>query len=394
MNIKGIQIALTILPIFFLSGYHAYSQQADLSTEQIIREQIEALPTYDLEKVLRELDPDVQSLIPPFNIKEMVFNPQEGLHFDLKEIISTFGRQLLKEVLISSSLLAQLIILSICCALLNNLASALEYKGVQEAALMVCLLSLLLLSLGAFRSVFALASATVSQMVDLMYGLLPILIVLLASMGGVTSAAILHPLILGTATILATFTRNMVFPLALVGVVLGVAGRFMSSFPFNKLAALIRKGAVTVMGVLFIVFMGVLTVRGAVGPAFDSLGIKTAKFLTGTLVPVVGSRLAEAFDVVVGGSLLIKNAIGLFGMIAVFFIVGFPLIKVFSVWLIFKTVTALAESIVDERLVGAMSVLSEGVALALACMLIAALMLFISITVMVAAGSLTMVMQG
>lgn len=157
----------------------------------------------------------------------------------------------------------------------------------------------------------------------------------------------------------------------------------------KKMAGLVRQWTITLLGLLFILFFGVLSIRGAIAPVTDSIAIKTAKFLTGTFVPVVGSRMAEALDIVIGGSQLIKSAIGVFGMAAIFVIVAFPALKVFSVLFIFRLVTALIEPLSDERLVDALNSLAGSLTLVLACMLTVGLMFFISITILVSMGNVT-----
>jgi stage III sporulation protein AE len=168
---------------------------------------------------------------------------------------------------------------------------------------------------------------------------------------------------------------------------LAVLGTLSREFPMKRLAALVRQWALTLLGLLFILFFGVLTVRGAIAPVSDGLAMKTAKFLTGTFIPVVGSRMAEALEVVVGGSMLIKNAIGGFGMATVFMLMIFPVIKVFSVYMIYRLAAALVEPISDERLVEAMSALATSLSLVIACLLTVGLMFFVSITILVSMGS-------
>ena len=70
--------------------------------------------------------------------------------------------------------------------------------------------------------------------------------------------------------------------------------------------------------------------------------------------PVLGNTFAQALDVAVGGSLLIKNALGMFGLCAILIIVTFPLVKIVALLLIFRVVTALVEQLV-MRLVSAMT---------------------------------------
>ena len=132
--------------------------------------------------------------------------------------------------------------------------------------------------------------------------------------------------------------------------------------------------------------------REALAPVADGFAFRTAKFLTGTFVPLVGGKIADAMDVIVGGSVLIKNALGAFGMTAVAVMTAFPLVKLFSIFAVFRVATALVEPVTDPRLVQAMAGLSNSLALLLAGLITAATF-FVAITVVVGVGNTAAVMR-
>src|SRR5690606_11900036 len=116
--------------------------------------------------------------------------------------------------------------------------------------------------------------------------------------------------------------------------VLGVVGRIVVDFPVSRIAGLFRQGAMTALGLFFTLFLGVMVIRGAIAPVADGVVLRTTKFLAGSLIPVVGGMMADAMEVVLGGSLLIKNAVGVFGMATLLIILAFPLMKIFALVII------------------------------------------------------------
>lgn len=111
------------------------------------------------------------------------------------------------------------------------------------------------------------------------------------------------------------------------------------------------------------------------------------------MVPVLGNTFAQALDVAVGGSLLIKNALGMFGLCVILIIVAFPLVKIVALLLIFRVVTALVEPISDARLVSAMTSCGNVLAIVFVAVMTVALMFFLTITVMVGMGNLTAIIR-
>lgn len=354
---------------------------------EAIGDQIAALQTGEMEAFLGSLQADLQQELPRFDLASIISGSGSDLGFDLAAMMRRLLSFTLREVTRNSHLLGQLVVLAVFCAVLRNLANVFPAQGASDVAFAVSLLTLLYLAIESFRLVVDVAVDAVDTMVSFMQALLPMMTTMLAAVGAVTTATVFHPLLFVVINVVATIVKSSVLPMVMLAAVLSVLGSLSREFPMKRLAALVRQWALTLLGLLFILFFGVLTVRGAIAPVSDGLAMKTAKFLTGTFIPVVGSRMAEALEVVVGGSMLIKNAIGGFGMATVFMLMIFPVIKVFSVYMIYRLAAALVEPISDERLVEAMSALATSLSLVIACLLTVGLMFFVSITILVSMGS-------
>ena len=370
-------------PVPGFNALHAEGQPP-LSAERILEEQLNGLPVEELERFVRTLDAESRQLLPPADLRAMIFEG-EGVRW------GELGRRLLYaftgEVALNISLLGQLVIVGVFCALLRSVASSLGGSEAGDVAFLLCLFVLLFISVQAFRTAVQLAASTLDQMVDFMHAILPLLAALLAAAGAVTTAAIFHPFLYVTVTAIAMLVRGLLFPLVFVMAGLAVLGSLSRDFPLRQMAGLLRTGSMILLGLSFLVFFAVMHARGAIAPVTDGLALRTAKFLTGAFIPVVGGRLADALDVVIGGSVLIKNAVGVFGMGAIAVITAFPIVKIFSILTVFRVATALVEPITDSRLVDAMSGLSTCLTLLLAGLITAALMFFVGITVVIGVGN-------
>ncbi len=368
--------SLALVLLIMLVPFTAYAQGA-VGWEQHIAK----LDTSELENLVASFDSEVQKELPRFDLKQLVANP--GSVLDVRNLFGRLGRYLTNEIILNVRLLGQLILLAVFCAILRGVASAFSVNGAADAAFLVAFLALLLLALQSFRIVTTVAVEAIDAMVSFMQAILPLMITMLAAVGGIATASVFHPLLFMIVYSVATVIKGVIIPLVFLSAILGVLGVVAKDMPMKQLSSLTRQWSVTIIGLLFIVFFAVLTVRGAIAPVTDGLTLKTAKFLTGTFVPVVGSRLADALDVVVGSSLLMKNAIGVFGMASVFLITIFPAVKVFAILTIYRVTTALIEPVSDERLVSVLGGLASSLTLVLASLLTVGLMFFICITVLI-----------
>ena len=328
-----------------------------LSPDRLVYEQLERLPLQPLEDFVSSLDAETRERLPPADLGRLIF---EGDGLDLGALARSLLRTFVAEVSLNISLLGQLVLLGVFCALLRNIASTTRTSEAADVAFFVSLLVLLALGLQAFRAAVDVAETTLRTMVDFMQAILP-LATMLAAVGAVTTAAIFHPLLYAAVTGIATLIESVLFPVVLLSAALAVVGSLSKDFPVKHLEGLLRTGILTALGMCFIAFFAVIQVRGAIAPVTDGFAFRTAKFLAGTFVPVVGGRIADAMDVIVGGSVLIKNALGVFGMATIGIITAFPIVKILSILAIFRLATALIEPITDPRLVQAMSGLAGSV---------------------------------
>ena len=67
------------------------------------------------------------------------------------------------------------------------------------------------------------------------------------------------------------------------------------------------------LGLFFTIFLGVISVQGASAAVTDGITLKTAKFITGNFIPVIGRMFSDATDTVISASVLLKNTVGIAG---------------------------------------------------------------------------------
>lgn len=114
-------------------------------------------------------------------------------------------------------------------------------------------------------------------------------------------------------------------------------------YKVSKLADFFRNIAVGLLGIFMTVFLGVISVQGASTAATDGLTIRTAKFIAGNFIPVVGKMFTDATDTVMSASVLLKNTVGVTGLGILFMICVFPLLKVLSLGIIFNLSAAILQ---------------------------------------------------
>lgn len=377
-----------------VTGSTLTQDTAQTSTAQQLQEHMSGVDLDNIEKYLDEINRDMNSYLPELSLKDMIAKLSRGeLGISVSEVFKGLLKYLFREMVANSRLMGQLLLLAVLCAILQNVQSAFEKGTVGKVAWSVCFLVLLTLALGSFTMALQTGREAIETMVGFMHAMLPVLITLLTAMGNITTATLFHPLTLVVLSTISTLIKNVVFPLIFFAVILGLANKISSKVDVSRLADLFRHLAIGLLGTFFTVFLGFMMVQGIAGSVADGVALRTAKFGIGVFVPVVGKLFSDALEAVIGTSLLLKNAVGLVGIVGVFFICAFPILKIVSLMLIYKISAAIIQPIGDKMIADSLNLMSNSLTMVFAAVTAVCIMFFFVIAIIVGAGDFSLMLR-
>lgn len=356
---------------------------------ELAARQSQELDLTQLESLLKDASRTWQGYGPEISLRDFlaIYRGEEQGKFSPVAILGGFLRYLVREVLGNADLLIKLLVLAVAAALLQNLQSAFDSEGTGKLAYAVVYLTLAGVAVAGFGLAFMAARQVTESLTGFMLAVLPTLLTVLAGMGGLTSAALFHPIMITLVTTAAATVANIVFPLIFLAAVLEIVSGLNENYKLTNLAGLLKQGATLVMGFTFTIFMGMVGIKGAAGAVADGLAMKTAKFALGSFVPVVGKMFADATDLIFGSTLLLKNALGMLGAAAIFLITAFPLLKILSLSLIYQLAGALVQPVGAGPIAAILATISRSLQALFGAVAVVALMFFLSITVIVGAAN-------
>lgn len=109
------------------------------------------------------------------------------------------------------------------------------------------------------------------------------------------------------------FIQYIVLPLLFLSAILSIVSTMTDQYKVTQLAQLLRNAAIGTLAAFLTVFLGVISVQGASAAVTDGITLRTAKFITGNFIPVLGRMFTEATDTVISASLLLKTPSGYSG---------------------------------------------------------------------------------
>lgn len=313
--------------------------------------------------------------------------------FNFQGVLRGLFQFFFHELVTNAKLLGMILVLAVLSALLETMQSAFERQAVAKIAYAVVYMVLFLLAVRSFMTASGYAKTAISQMSDFMLASIPLLLTLLASLGSLGSAAMLHPLIVFTVQSVGHLINYLIFPLIFFATLLSLISTLSERYKVTELAALLRSTAVALLGLFFSVFLGVMAVRGSMGAIADGVTLRAAKFASSTFVPVVGKMFADAADTVAGASLLVKNTVGLAGMVVLLLMAAFPALKIISLAVIYNLSAALLQPLGHSPVITCLAAIGKALTLVFAALATVGFMFFLAVTMILAAGNLAVMMR-
>jgi stage III sporulation protein AE len=370
------------------------NEESSFTMQEMVENQQQSLDLSELEEFVKEIDRDISLIFPDLSFSLIIekfkkgdldFSPQEAF----KKIIIYFWR----EVMVNLSLLGKLLVIAVVCTILQTLQSAFEKGTVAKLAYFICFLAVITLAISSFKVAITTGITTIDKMVEFMKLLLPVLLVLLTTVGGLTTTALLQPFLLVFLNFMSAFTQKIIFPLIFLTAVLCIANNLSAHFKISRLVSSFKQITKVGIGLVLTLFIGVISVEGVAGAVVDGVTLRTAKYMTGAFVPVAGNMFADALDAIMGGSLLLKNALGLTGVLVLGAIILFPVIKILALAVIYRLAAALLQPLGDTLLANTLEEMSECLFLTFAAVTSVAIMFFMTITIIVGTANFTVMLR-
>ncbi|WP_223066535.1 stage III sporulation protein AE [Paenibacillus caui] len=383
---------VTLLWLLFLLPAHALASPAD--EQEGNQSGGQELKTEEIENYWQQLLKEYGGFFPEGSLpafKDMILPGGDG--FSISAGLTGLFRFMWHEVMYSAKILVTIVVLTVLSMLLETLQSAFEKGNVGKIAYSICHMVMIILAINSFRVAISYATKAITGMIDFMMAMVPLLFALLASMGNVVTVSVTHPLVVFMVHTVGTLVHVVVFPLLFFSAVLHIVSSMSEKYKLTQLADLFRIVAMGLLGVLLTVFLGVISVKGVAASVADGVTIRTAKFLTGSFVPVVGKVFSDATDTVISASLLVKNAVGLVGVVIILFLCAFPAIKILTLALIYNFSAAVMQPLGDTPIVACLETIGKSMIYVFAVLAAVGLMFFLAITIMITAGNITVMMR-
>ena len=374
---------LTIFFVLFIliiapNNQSKFVYAKDLETE--VQDQLNSIDFSEIEQVLSQLHnlPDEYNF---FGKIKDVLSGNYDISYDgfIKYIFSIFF-SLIKELLPS---FLTVIVISLLLSILN--ATNVKYLG-DSVSDLVCLIgniSILLLFSINIVSAYRMTVNFIDTVFNINQAISPILLTLMVASGGTISASVYRPVVVMLSSGVVNIIKNIVLPIILAISALNVLAVIIPQIKFNAFLDFLSSLIKWIFGITIAVFGIFLSIQGFASSIHDGISLKAAKYAISNSIPIVGGFLSSGFDLVICGSVLIKNAVGISSIFFIFYILLSPLSYLLSMNLLLKLSGGLTEMIGDSQSSNLCMGISKGITYFIVCILMVFFMLFLLILLII-----------
>lgn len=162
---------------------------------------------------------------------------------------------------------------------------------------------------------------------------------------------------------------------------------FLSCFDFYGfcagLCSAFKKVYVFFMSFIGTVFSGIITIKGVLSEGADTVTARSIRFIVGKSLPVVGGTVSETYSALISSLSIIKNTVGIFGIITVIVTVLPTLAELLSWILAIDIALILCSSFGADKIRPMLSVLKDTLVLLVATIIIVAAIFIVSVGVVI-----------
>jgi len=374
---KTICILLFLTFLFCTTQVFAQSTQAD----EILEEQLLLLDLEEVDAALQSLwadhDADFAQMV------KNIITGKETFSDALTQLFSqTFGG-ILKH---TGSMFALLCGIGLVCAMCDEALGYLADDGVRTA---VRFAGGALCAVVLTRDLTQGVGEASNMMQDLCFwleNLLPVMLVLLATLGAGASVNALSPSVVVVNAVLQQGITRFVFPLILVMGAFSLVDALDEKRRFKSIVKFLSKTIRWALGLILTIFIGALTLKTINAVSYDALAVRTMKFTFGSL-PMVGGAVSESMDTIISSLLLLKNGIGTAGVIVSIAICMAPVLRIAMQVLCMECTCAMLQMLGTDSVGQLMQAVCDVYKTLLYVLIAAILLFFVTVMLFIGAGN-------
>lgn len=311
-------------------------------------------------------------------LKELITSGWGGM--DGGDILSWLWNVFFYEMSAAKPLFIKMLLFSVLFAVLNRFFMT-KKSYVTEMSFLVIYGSMMVWLLTSFMMLKDVITEGVSCACTFFTALIPAYSAILLISGNATSAGMFYELSFALICALEWLMKLVFLPGIHLYVLIGLVDHLFEEERFSKLADLIESAINLMLKLSLSAVLGLGAVRSMLSVGQDHI-TQSAVLKSLSVLPGIGNGFRFAQDVIFSCGILVKNCVGIAGVIFILIICLIPIAKIFVFTVLYRVLAAVLQPFSDKRIVDGIFRVARGCELYLKIMVDTMLLFMIDIALL------------
>ncbi|MDO5346189.1 MAG: stage III sporulation protein AE [Lachnospiraceae bacterium] len=295
-----------------------------------------------------------------FSIEDAVKDLLQGkIPWSLDSLKQIVQKTLLGEIQTYRKTAAYLLVLIVVSAVFSNFVAVFDQGQIADISYYMMYLLMVTLLMKVFSVMSGVAAGAVSAILQFMQALLPACLMTVFLSSGSVSAFGFYQITLLAITGVQWLMNSLLLPAVQVYVILLFINQMMKEDYLSHMADLLKRVILWSLKSGMAVLFGMQAIQCMIAPAVDQLKTSVLSKAV-TAIPGIGGAYETVTETVLGSAVLLKNAVGIAGMAALFLVGLIPAVKLVCGVLLYRLLGAVAQPVTDKRVAECISSVAEG----------------------------------
>ena len=281
------------------------------------------------------------------------------------------------------SLMVSVLIIIVIHSIFKTIIENLVNSTVTQIVYIVQYLLIVTIIINSFVSILDITKECINELVNFMNLLIPIFISLMLVTGNIVTTSFVQPMLIFMVSCIGNFINNFLIPILLISITLSIVSNISEKLEISKISNFLKSSIVWCLGIVLTVFTATLSIEGTLSSSVDGMTAKTAKAAVANFIPVVGKIMGDTVETVIGCGNILKNSVGIVGIIIILGIAFIPIIKISLLTISFKITSSVSAVVADTKIIKLIDCIADSYKILLAILISISIMFIVGITIVI-----------
>lgn len=291
----------------------------------------------------------------------------------------------LYELSVARPMFIKMLVFSLLFSIVHRLLVT-KNKYISDIGFLVIYTVLMVLLMQSFFLVKEIAIEGVDALLMFLNALIPTYAATMIFSGSAVTGAMLYELAFFIVYLVEFMMKNFLSPVIHVFILVLFLNHLFDEDKLSKLAQFIEVGVGLVLKAAFGLVIGLGVVQSLISPIKDRLAGNVV--LSGvSAIPGIGGVMGSAGEIILSCGILIKNSLGVIGLIILFVMAVIPVLKIGCFWVMYHLISIVLQPVADARITECVSGVARGCDLYFKMILYSMMMFFVLFSMITIATS-------